>query len=90
MRSNLHTEVEKAEGEAKGKTSTVMAKGDAYDTGKNTAGAASGRNGHDTADSGATALRDKTSDIVTVEKADTTGSLGSTILSSDETAHAVK
>lgn len=33
-----------------------MAKGDAYDTGKNTAGAASCRNNPDATDSGATAL----------------------------------
>ncbi len=65
-----------------------MAKGDAYDTGKNTALAATVRNNPETADSGATILVEPTAKKVKESYFDTTGPSGSTILSPDETAYA--
>ncbi len=65
---------------SKGKTSTVIAKGDTYDTGKNTAKAASENHGHESHDPGRDAFFEETSEIVACEDTCSTGSLVSTII----------
>lgn len=61
-------------------SATVMAEGDTYDTGKNSAASTSKNHGHNATDTGKDALREDTADIVTCENVVTTGSLVSTII----------
>lgn len=71
--------------ESKGCTATVMAKGDAYDTGKNTAKATSENHGPEATDSGCDALAEMAANIAWEKNAYSAGSLVSTMIISKST-----